>query len=339
MRFLSVVMRHFLVLTAAFTSFTALAETEKESPPNGLYTNVYTVRPDFFDRLEKIDPVLPPVFGKKAFEKHGVTFPDGGSVVYNQATSQLTVRSSEDQMKLVETLVAHVNGIVEKQIYITLKEVTVSGDAADKLGFDWLLGPENPTAPAETPSVKGIVTDTKQSFFEEFSRPPSIEKTQSQKKRERSNGISGVFTDPQYQVMIRALSKKKGVDMLSAPSVMTRSNQSAIIQVGEKRWGIIPVVGADGFTIDLELYLPRHGEALYEEGEKPKSSAGVTIWDGQIVAWSEKIDDDTSRIVFIKAQLMDPAGMPINKEPKKLPAPPAGETIDKILIEPGGRTK
>jgi general secretion pathway protein D len=44
-------------------------------------------------------------------------------------------------------------------------------------------------------------------------------------------GLAGVFTDPQFQVVIRALNQKKGVDLLSAPKVMTKSGQRAIIEV------------------------------------------------------------------------------------------------------------
>jgi len=44
-------------------------------------------------------------------------------------------------------------------------------------------------------------------------------------------GLSGVFTDPQFQVVIRALNQKKGVDLLSAPKVTTKSGQRAVIEV------------------------------------------------------------------------------------------------------------
>src|SRR5213075_2703996 len=39
------------------------------------------------------------------------------------------------------------------------------------------------------------------------------------------------FTDPQFQVVIRALNQKKGIDLLSAPKVTTKSGQRAIIEV------------------------------------------------------------------------------------------------------------
>jgi general secretion pathway protein D len=44
-------------------------------------------------------------------------------------------------------------------------------------------------------------------------------------------GLSGVFTDPQFQVVIRALNQKKGVDLLSAPRVTTKSGQRALIEI------------------------------------------------------------------------------------------------------------
>jgi general secretion pathway protein D len=44
-------------------------------------------------------------------------------------------------------------------------------------------------------------------------------------------GLAGVFTNPQFQVVIRALNQKKGIDLLSAPSVSTKSGQRAVIEV------------------------------------------------------------------------------------------------------------
>ena len=44
-------------------------------------------------------------------------------------------------------------------------------------------------------------------------------------------GLAGVFTNPQFQVVIHALNQKKGIDLLSAPSVTTKSGQRAIIEV------------------------------------------------------------------------------------------------------------
>ncbi len=42
---------------------------------------------------------------------------------------------------------------------------------------------------------------------------------------------ASVFTDPQFQVVVRALNEKKGVDLLSAPRVTTKSGQNAVIEI------------------------------------------------------------------------------------------------------------
>ena len=42
---------------------------------------------------------------------------------------------------------------------------------------------------------------------------------------------AGVFTNPQFQVVVRALSQHKGVDLVSAPKVTTKSGQRATIDI------------------------------------------------------------------------------------------------------------
>ena len=44
-------------------------------------------------------------------------------------------------------------------------------------------------------------------------------------------GLGGVFTDPQFQVVIRAINQNKGTDLMSAPSIVTRSGQIAKIEI------------------------------------------------------------------------------------------------------------
>jgi hypothetical protein len=129
-------------------------------------------------------------------------------------------------------------------------------------------------------------------------------------------GIVGIFTDPQFQVTIRAAREELALKEIPASSIMARSGQHALVQDAATRWGVVPVIGKDGFTIDLEYYLPSPGEAFFPDGPESKDPERVTIWDGQTVAWAEEKKDGSWRIVFITANLMDPAGMPINKEKK-----------------------
>lgn len=50
-------------------------------------------------------------------------------------------------------------------------------------------------------------------------------------EKNKAPGLVGTLTDPQFQVLIRELSQRKGVDLMSAPQVTTRSGQQANIEV------------------------------------------------------------------------------------------------------------
>jgi general secretion pathway protein D len=43
--------------------------------------------------------------------------------------------------------------------------------------------------------------------------------------------LAGVFTDPAFQVVVRALNQQKGVDLLSSPRVTTKSGSRAVIEI------------------------------------------------------------------------------------------------------------
>jgi general secretion pathway protein D len=103
--------------------------------------------------------------------------------------------------------------------------------------------------------------------------------------------LAGVFTNPQFQVVLRALDQKKGIDLMSAPKVTAKSGQHATIsiirefryptqfdppQIPQSSGGgftpvtpttpsafemrplgveleVEPTIGPDGYTIDLTL--------------------------------------------------------------------------------------
>ncbi len=44
-------------------------------------------------------------------------------------------------------------------------------------------------------------------------------------------GLAGIFTNPQFQLVIRALNQKKGIDLMSAPKVTTKSGHKATVRM------------------------------------------------------------------------------------------------------------
>lgn len=310
----------------------------------------------------------------------GIPFPDGSSAVFNPVTSQLIVKNTQPNLDLVEAFVDAIKTDAPKQIYITSKFIEVSQKNTDELGFDWLLGAwgGDVAVSGGSDGNSGLTTgDGANDVRYPLTIDPTILAPMSRGLRTGTraitgnaidatiaNGISGqigsteapgvfsvagVLTDPQFGVVIRALAQRKGVDLMSAPSVTTKGGQRATIEVirefiyptefdppqvptnvggnigggaGGGGGGSIPVtpttptafemrpvgvrmevdptVGADGYTIDLNL-LPEvtefdgfinYGSPIFSSGTTNLlDAAGNVIFDffGNPITRSERI--------------------------------------------------
>ncbi len=197
-------------------------------------------------------------------KEQGIQFSDTASAVFNKVTSQLIVKNTQPNLDLVEQFVQSIIDQKPKMIFITSKFVEVSQKNTDELGFDWLLGPFNVPSSSRVFGSGGTVGNTSTGtpttgdfpFALPGSNIPVGQNPVTFGNRSGSVAISsdsidglinqsdplstvapgilafsGVFTDPQFQVVIRALSQKKGVDLMSAPSVTTKSGQQASVEV------------------------------------------------------------------------------------------------------------
>ncbi|MDF1657527.1 MAG: hypothetical protein P1U58_07935 [Verrucomicrobiales bacterium] len=82
--------------------------------------------------------------------------------------------------------------------------------------------------------------------------------------------VAPILTDPQFQLEIRRLNQEKGVDLLSAPSVMAVSGQRASIEVGER------------LTFPTAYDPPAFGPGLStQEGTFPVSPSAPTVFEHQ----------------------------------------------------------
>ena len=198
---------------------------------------------------------------KDFLESQGVTFDIKGSgAQFLPQSSRLIVRNTPDQLELVDAIVEQASVAGPKQVEIESKFIEITQNNLKELGFDWLLGQFNignqkvfggggtsgtsqGTNPADFPFVQpnGVpvgqfpVTGGNRSGNLAISANaidallfPSMG---ASSLAPAMFGLAGVFTDPQFQVVIRALNQKKGVDLLSAPRVTTKSGQRAVIEV------------------------------------------------------------------------------------------------------------
>jgi general secretion pathway protein D len=194
-------------------------------------------------------------------ENMGVAFPPGASATFWPHSGTLIVRNTQDNLDFVDALAEQANASAPKQVEIESKFVEINQNNLKELGFDWLLGPFSlngkvfgsggtagngvPVSAANFPFVDPVsgqpigqnpVTSGNRSGNFAISANaldallmPGL--GQAVGVAPSMFGLAGVFTNPQFQVVIRALNQKKGIDLLSAPSVTTKSGQRAIIEV------------------------------------------------------------------------------------------------------------
>jgi len=191
----------------------------------------------------------------------GVTFPPGASATFWPHSGTLIVRNTQDNLDFVDALVDQANASQPKQVEIESKFVEINQNNLKELGFDWLLGPfslngkvfgSGGTAGNGVPVSGSNYPFVDPATGQPIGQNPVTSGNQSGNFAITANaldallvpslgttagvapgifGLAGVFTNPQFQVVIRALNQKKGIDLLSAPSVTTKSGQRAVIEV------------------------------------------------------------------------------------------------------------
>src|SRR5437588_2055342 len=198
---------------------------------------------------------------REFLESQGVAFPPGASAHFLPQSSRLIVRNTADNLELVDAIVEQTSVGGPKQVEIEAKFIEINQNNLKELGFDWLLGQFNignhklfggggtsGTSPATNPADFPFVNPGTGQPVAQF---PVTGGNRSGNLAISANaidallfpttgatsiapgifGLSGVFTDPQFQLVIRALNQKKGVDLLSSPRVTTKSGQRAVIEI------------------------------------------------------------------------------------------------------------
>jgi general secretion pathway protein D len=200
-------------------------------------------------------------------ETQGVEFPPGASANFNPGSSRLVVRNTAPNLDLIESLVDAAMGEQPTQVEIEAKFVEISQNNLKELGFDWALGPFSLPGSDAIFGSGGTIIPPGQAGQWPFVNPGtsqvvgsdsitsglrsgsgtgpeaglsvnSLNALLAQNAGIAGGGaapgffaLSGVFTNPQFQMVIRALNQKKGVDLMASPKVTTKSGQKATISI------------------------------------------------------------------------------------------------------------
>ncbi|SKB05386.1 BlaR1 peptidase M56 [Prosthecobacter debontii] len=120
--------------------------------------------------------------------------------------------------------------------------------------------------------------------------------------------VTGVLTDAQFSLVMRALAQQQGVAVVALPASV-ENGKEAVFQLpqnlGGQSFAVTPGVWADGYSIDLNVVPP----SLDLSSEKAVSSA-VTIWSGQTLVLGGYLTEvkDQGRLIFVTATLIEETG-------------------------------
>lgn len=216
-------------------------------------------------------PVAASSKAKNFLESQGVVFPPGASANYIPNSSRLIVKNTQPNLDFVESLVETAVSTRPTQVEIEAKFLEVTQNNLNELGFDWLLGqfalaggsgvyggggtmgfgrtmstgsyplvnPSSGIPVGASSTTSGPVTAGNRggaggAGFSTAIQLNAVDALLLGSQAGAAPGVlsvAGVFTNPQFQVVLRALNQKKGIDLVSAPKVTTKSGNRASIEI------------------------------------------------------------------------------------------------------------
>ncbi len=225
----------------------------------------------------------------------GVTFPEGATAIYIPLSSRLLARNTQENLDLIDKLVELSGSTGPTQVEIEAKFVEITQQNLKELSFDWLLGAANVPGSQKIFGAGGTSGNTPGSSSSDFpfiipgGTPVGVNPVTGANRSGNlaisANAIdsllfgvpgasalapgvlalAGVFTDPAFQVVVRALNQQKGVDLLSAPRVTTKSGNRAVIEIIRE------------FRYPTEFDPPQIPQNFGNTGNNGGGGTGVTI--------------------------------------------------------------
>lgn len=199
-----------------------------------------------------------------------VPCPPGASAQYNPEFNVLLVRNVPKHIEAIKALLDRYNrkALEERarQVEIETKFIEVSQGALDELGFNWTVGTKDVNLSSDTITMPGgqqLFSDTLRTGQDAFGtgvstagRPTSFGSYAEAVADPTGTGLVGAagellvkkVSGTPVDLIIRALERTAGSDLLSAPKILTKSGETATIHVGETHW--YPTA----FDVSIERY-------------------------------------------------------------------------------------
>ena len=132
----------------------------------------------------------------------------GKAVFYDDRQGLLLVRATMQDLDIIEAAIQMLN-VVPPQVNIKSKFVEVSQDDTKALGFDWYLGNvlmTNGAIGGQAGTASALGTND---LLLPSGLPPGV-------VRPLPPPLTGILTDPQFRMVIKALQQRSGTELLAA---------------------------------------------------------------------------------------------------------------------------
>lgn len=202
-------------------------------------------------------------------KQNGIIFGEGTSATLS-SSGNLMVTNISTELDKVEQLV-QISSKAPKQVKISTKFVEISQENNDELGFDWIVNPfgvaqklyasggttGNQSGRSGGDFIRTVKGATVDGVPASSSQSPQNGITNGLRSGDRAinrnsidailnnpsrtaqqanvapgiAALTGLFSDGQVQLIMRGLAQKKGVDLMTAPSITAKSGQDAKIEI------------------------------------------------------------------------------------------------------------
>ncbi|HON07504.1 MAG TPA: hypothetical protein PLW02_05315, partial [Verrucomicrobiota bacterium] len=223
------------------------------------------------------------------FAAHGIQMDPPKAFFFNDRNGLLMVRASLEELDIVQQAIEVLNQ-APQQITIEARFAEITQEDTRSLGFDWMFGhlrlnggkidATTGTAPSFIPTSPDQVVGPGNGIFPgpgpagTMMAGPGVA-APSATDNVLTSGLSttgpalatitGILTDPQFRLVIRALENRQGADLLSAPKITTLSGRQAQIKVVDIKY----------IVTDLDIEQTGSGYGGYGGGVTVGGGGGV----------------------------------------------------------------
>ncbi|MBC7978953.1 MAG: tetratricopeptide repeat protein [Armatimonadetes bacterium] len=204
---------------------------------------------------------------QEALALQGVSFPEGASASFNPGTNMLRTVNTPGNQDIIEQIIDSIAQTEPVSVAVRVTLIKVEENRLEELGFDWLLnnfgfGGASWIPGADKLNLGGGTTGNGTPITDIAPQPGTFDPTNPITAGNRSGdgaildnsidaliaagnsrgaqannrapgvlGVNGILGGATVQLLMRGLDQKKGVDLMSQPSVTTRSGQAASIEI------------------------------------------------------------------------------------------------------------